>query len=85
MCVDVEVRVRYKAEIVVLLAMEVEGNAITTNETRVLAHCSWSITPANRLASGTINLTSTRACTGTHMLSVVTSGVVLVFTPGCLG
>lgn len=42
--VYVYIGVGYKAEIMVLLSVEVEGDAITSNETRVLADCSWFIT-----------------------------------------
>jgi len=46
-----EVGIRYKAEVVIFLAMEVKSDSITTNETRVLANSSWFVTLCNSLCS----------------------------------
>lgn len=42
--VDVEVGVGQEAEVMVFLAVEVKGDAISTYKTGVLAYCSWLIT-----------------------------------------
>jgi hypothetical protein len=44
MAINVEVGIRDKTEVVVFLAMEVKGDSITTNESRVLANSSWFVT-----------------------------------------
>ena len=49
--VYMEVGIRYKAEVVIFLAMEVKSDSITTNETRVLANSSWFVTLCNSLCS----------------------------------
>jgi hypothetical protein len=41
--IDVEVRVGNYAEIAVFLAVEVEGESISTDESRVLAHSARSV------------------------------------------
>lgn len=42
--VHMEVGISDQAEVLVLLAMEVEGDAIATHEAGIFTHCTWPVT-----------------------------------------